>query len=51
MEPLPSTERVLLLPSLRAAYFPSAGSALEGEVLLEVLQGRVPIAVRSKAEV
>ena len=48
---LPSTERALLLPSTLVAHFLPACSALEGAVLLELLQGRVPIAVRSRAEV
>ena len=50
-KPLPSTGRALLLPSTLVAHFLPACSALEGAVLLELLQGRVPIAVRSRAEV
>ena len=51
MEPLPSTERALLLPSTTVAHFPSAYRAPEGEVLLEVLRGWVPIAVHSRVAI
>jgi hypothetical protein len=50
-EPVPSTEQALLRPSTTEAHFPSACSALVGAALLEVLQGWVPIAVRSGAVV